>query len=86
MLEGRREWRVEPPLARDDGIFSSLTCARWGEGFNSAVPVVETAADTAIYIPGGWWHETRSLTPSLTFRVGIAERTIARPRDDAFVV
>ncbi|UZK65875.1 JmjC domain-containing protein [Sphingomonas sp. M1-B02] len=80
MLDGCREWRVEPPLARGDGIFSPLHCGGWGSGFNSAVPVVETAADCVLYIPGGWWHETRSLTPSLTFRVGIAERTVARPR------
>jgi len=83
MLEGHREWRVEPPLARGEGIFSPLKCAGWGEGFNSAVPAVETGPDVAIYIPGGWWHETRSLTASLTFRVGIAERTVARPREEA---
>lgn len=82
MLEGHREWRVEPPLARGEGIFSPLACARWGEGFNSAVPIVETAADVAIYIPGGWWHETRSLTSSLTFRIGIAERTTASHRQE----
>lgn len=79
MLEGRREWRVEPPRVRGEGIFSPLACAVWGEGFSSAVGSVETGPDTAIYIPGGWWHETRSLTNSLTFRIGIAERTVARP-------
>lgn len=78
MLEGHREWRVEPPLVRGDGIFSALKQLRWGEGFNAAVPVIETVANTAIYIPGGWWHETRSITPSLTIRIGIAERTVAR--------
>lgn len=83
MLEGFREWRVEPPLTRGDGIFAPLTCAGWGEGFGPAAPVVETAAGTALYIPGGWWHETRSLTPSLTFRIGIAERTVARPGEQA---
>lgn len=78
MLEGHREWRVEPPLVRGDGIFSALKKLRWGEGFNAAIPAIETLANTAIYIPGGWWHETRSIKPSLTVRIGIAERTVAR--------
>lgn len=79
-LVGEREWRLEPPLQRGEGIFEPLRDRPWGGGFNSAIEPIATGPDTALYIPGGWWHEVRSLGPSLTLRIGIAERTVARSR------
>ncbi len=75
VLEGKREWRIEPPDHVGDGIFDVLRSRPWGGGFGRNSVFVATGPGDMLYIPGGWWHETRSLTPSLAIRIGLAERT-----------
>lgn len=49
----------------------------WGDGFSNRAVMYQAGPGDVVYIPGGWWHETRSLTPSLTIRIGFAEETVA---------
>jgi Cupin superfamily protein len=73
-LFGSRSWCFEPNSNPPTGVWDPVRVSvsepqRWDAAFGEARQLVELTPGSALYLPGAWWHQTRSSSPSfsLTF-------------------
>jgi hypothetical protein len=87
-LFGRRRWRMEPNSYPPVGIWDPVRVSHegdsfWDSAFGKASKTVELSPGSVMYVPGGYWHQTRSrgFSFSLTLGLpGVAADPIGRER------
>jgi ribosomal protein L16 Arg81 hydroxylase len=82
-LFGSRQWRLEPNSDPPIGIHDPVYVAEklrdgWSAEFGPASLTVTLMPGSVLYVPLGWWHETRSFEDS--FALAISVREAARSR------
>jgi hypothetical protein len=82
-LFGSRQWRLEPNSDPPVGIHDPVYMAEklrggWSAEFGPASHTVTLMPGSVLYVPLGWWHETRSFEDS--FALAISVRETARSR------
>ena len=74
-LFGTRKWRLEPnsdpPIGVWDAVPAAVGDREWDDDFAADSPVIELAPGSALYVPGAWWHETRSSDFSFSLTYGL---------------
>lgn len=80
-LFGSRQWRLEPNSDPPVGIHDPVYVAEklrggWSAEFGPASRTVTLMPGSVLYVPLGWWHETRSFEDS--FALAISVREVAR--------
>lgn len=73
---GCREWRLEPNSHPPIGVWDPVPVPAkdafvWDAAFGGASRVVELQAGSVLYVPGPWWHQTRSRRPSFSITFGL---------------
>jgi JmjC domain len=66
---GTRRWRLQRNSNPPRGLFSLVRSPSrrrngWSAAFARPSPIVALRAGSALYVPRGWWHETRSVGKS----------------------
>jgi hypothetical protein len=82
-LFGSRQWRLEPNSDPPGGIYDPVYVGAklrdgWSAEFGPASHTVTLMPGSVLYVPLGWWHETRSFEDS--FALAISVREAARSR------
>lgn len=82
-LFGSRPWRLEPNSDPPVGLHDRVHVAKklrdgWSAEFGAASRTVTLMPGSVLYVPMGWWHETRSFEDS--FALVISLREAARSR------
>ncbi len=64
-LAGTRQWRIEPNGDPPEGLYDPVRWPKrmrggWSADFGERGKVYTLRPGSALYVPYGWWHETRS--------------------------
>src|SRR5205085_10377623 len=81
---GTRRWCLErnsePPVGIDDPVCRAKRLRKgWSTAFGSSSRVVLLRPGSSLYVPRGWWHETRSSVNSLALTIGLAPQRKSKP-------
>jgi hypothetical protein len=86
---GRRDWCVEPNSHPPVGVWDPVQVpedgGRWDTGFGASCRMIQLFPGSVLYLPGAWWHETRSSDFSFSLTFGLPGATadpIRRPRSE----
>jgi hypothetical protein len=78
---GNRRWRLQRNSDPPRGLYAQVRSSSrrrngWSAAFARASPTVSLKPGSALYVPRGWWHETRSASHSfaLVITVGAAKK------------
>jgi ribosomal protein L16 Arg81 hydroxylase len=81
---GTREWRIErntdPPVGLKDAV--RVSCSRrsgWDAAFTRESFALAMVPGSALYLPRGWWHETRSRSASFSVILSLRRSPRRRP-------
>jgi ribosomal protein L16 Arg81 hydroxylase len=82
-LFGSRQWRIEPNSDPPTGIHDPVYVARklrdgWSAEFGPASHTVTLMPGSVLYVPLGWWHETRSFEDSFALAISLRETPRSR--------
>jgi ribosomal protein L16 Arg81 hydroxylase len=82
-LFGRRQWRLEPnsnpPVGIHDPVYVAANLRDgWNAEFGPASHTVTLMPGSVLYVPLGWWHETRSFEDSFALAISLGEATGSR--------
>jgi hypothetical protein len=77
-LFGSRQWRLEPNSDPPVGIHDPVYVAKklrggWSAEFGPASHTVTLMPGSVLYVPLGWWHETRSSEDSFALAISLRE-------------
>jgi ribosomal protein L16 Arg81 hydroxylase len=75
-LFGSRQWRLEPNSEPPVGIHEPVYVAEklrdgWSAEFGPASRTVTLMPGSVLYVPLGWWHETRSCEDSFALAISV---------------
>lgn len=71
-VEGGRKWRLEPPERPGEGEFDELRPVSWTARAGPRSQSLNVRQGEWLFVPRGWWHETRSERTSLALRLSLA--------------
>ena len=79
-LFGTRWWRVErnsdPPSGVDDPVeIGECDDAGWDRAFTGSSTIIRMRAGSALFVPHGWWHQTRSDALSYSITTSVRNAT-----------
>jgi hypothetical protein len=82
-LFGSRQWRIEPNSDPPVGIHDPVYVAAklrdgWSAEFSPASHTVTLMPGSVLYVPLGWWHETRSFEDSFALAISLRETPRSR--------
>jgi ribosomal protein L16 Arg81 hydroxylase len=77
-LFGSRQWRLEPnsdpPVGLYDPVYVPANLRDgWSAEFGPASRTVTLLPGSVLYVPLGWWHETRSFEDSFALAINVRE-------------
>jgi ribosomal protein L16 Arg81 hydroxylase len=79
-LIGTRRWRIErnsePPVGIHDPVrLPAEKRGGWSVDFGPSSRVLTLRSGSALYVPHGWWHETRSAEASFAITIGVIPKS-----------
>lgn len=85
---GTRHWRIErnsePPVGIDEPVRKAKRLRKgWSTDFGNSSRVIILRPGSALYVPRGWWHETRSSVHSFALTIGLVAQRKPRPAKDS---
>ena len=80
---GTRQWRIEPNSDPPAGIHDPVYVPAklrdgWSAEFGPASHTVTLMPGSVLYVPVGWWHETRSSEDSFALAISLRETPQSR--------
>ena len=75
-LLGSRQWCIEPNSDPPVGVWDPVRVpvggdGRWDADFGDARQVIDLVPGSVLYVPGAWWHQTRSQDYSYSVTLGL---------------
>jgi 50S ribosomal protein L16 3-hydroxylase len=79
---GKRSWRIETNDSGGSGIHEAVRLPGklrngWAAAFSSASRLINLEPGSALYVPRGWWHETRSSRHSFAITFGLVPESLS---------